>query len=117
MAKNDEERLNSFLNLLFGIDTGAILFFLVVKGDKLGEAQLPFRLAFYPFKTQVVILGFCACCVLLLQGANLFWHDKEWFQKLGKRSSLILLFASLVTIVWGALILDQNPDLLPNSEK
>lgn len=117
MAKNDEDRLNSFLNLLFGTDTGSMLFFLIVKGDKLGEAQLPFQLAFYPFKSQVVILAFCACCVLLLHGANLFWHDKAWFRKLGKWSALVLLFASLVAIVSGALSLVQNPDLLPNSRK
>src|SRR5271167_4983497 len=57
VAKNDEERLDSFLNLLFGIDLGAMLFFLIVRGAKLGEAQLPFQLAFFPFKSQVLMLA------------------------------------------------------------
>jgi hypothetical protein len=117
VAKNDEERLDSFLNLLFGIDSGAILFFLIVKGTKLGEAQLPFQLAFFPFKPQILMLASCALCILLLRGSNLFWHDKQSFPKLGKWLALILLVVSVIAIAWGGWTLIQNPDLLPDGKK
>ena len=77
-TEKDEGRLDSFLNLLFGIDSGAMVFFLwFVRGDVLGVAQLPFQLAFLPFKPHVLVLGICALCILLQRGLNLFWHDKS----------------------------------------
>ena len=116
-ANKDEERLDSFLNLLFGIDSGAILFFMIVRGDKLGAAQLPFQLAFFPFRSQILLLACFAFGILLLRGLNLFWHDKPCFRQLSKWSAFVCLFLSIATIVWGGCMFLQNPDLLPDGNK
>jgi len=117
-AKEDEERLDSFLNLLFGIDSGAAVFFLwFVRGDTLGEAHLPFQLAFLPFKPQVLMLASCAFWVLLLRGFNLLWHDRPCFRKLSKWSALAVLAGSILAIGWGGWALMQNPDYLSDGKK
>ena len=113
-AKNDEERVDSFLNLLFGIDSGAMVFFLIVRGDKLGEGLLPFQLAFYPFRTQIFILVGCACGVLALRGLNLFLHDKSCFRLVSKLLAVGLMLATIYAIWMAAVMLNQSPDLLPS---
>ena len=117
-AKKDEERLDSFLNLLFGIDSGAVVFFLwFVRGSTLGEAQLPFQLAFLPFKPQVLMLAICAFWILLLRGLNLFLHGKPCFRQFSKWSAFAVLVASIITIGWGGWTLVQNPDFLSDGKK
>jgi hypothetical protein len=94
-----------------------MLFFLIVKGDKLGEAHLPFQLAFFPFKSQVLMLALCLLYILLLRGLNLFRHEKPTILKFGKWSAMVLLCVSIIAIAWGGWILIQNPDLLPSGQR
>ena len=116
-AKKDEERLDSFLNLLFGIDSGAMVFFLVVKGDKLGAAQLPFQLAFFPFMLPVLILAVCVLCILVMRGLNLFFHNKSFFRQLSKWLAMLFLILSVIAMFLGGWTLLRNPDFLPDGSK
>lgn len=113
----EEERQDSFLNLLFGVDVGAMAFFMVVRGDKLGEAAFPFQLAFYPFKRQMLILALCALGILFLRGANLFWHHKPCFRKSRKLAALVYLLVTAAAIIWGGCVLHEHPEFLPDSGK
>jgi hypothetical protein len=115
--KRDEDRLDSFLRRLFLIDSGAAVFFLVVRGDILGVGRLPFQLAFYPFKTQVCILLCCAGGTLLLEGLKLFFHNRLAFQRLSIRIAFVLLVLTIVAIVWAGWIITQNPELLPDGKQ
>ena len=115
-AKRDEDRLDSFLNFLFGIDSGVAVFFLwFVRGSKLGDS-LPFQLAFLPFKLQALMLAACALWIILLRGLNLFWHDSPCFRRFSKWSALAVMVVSLIAIGWGGWALIQNPDLLTDGK-
>lgn len=116
-AKKDEERLDSFLNLLFGVDSGAMVFFMVVRGDKLGEGTFPFQLAFYPFENQIAMLAVCALGILLLRGVNLFCHHKPCFRKSSKLAALLLLVVTAAAIIWGGFMLHEHPEFLPDGNK
>ena len=114
----DEERLNSFLKLLFGMDSGALIFFLwFVRGDILGNAKLPFRLAFLPFKTQVLMLAGSELGIILLLGFNIFLSEKQCFRQVSKLLAFLIMIMSIIAIGWGGWSLIQNPDFLSEGRR
>jgi hypothetical protein len=116
--KDEEQRMDSFLNLLIGIDSGAMVFFLwFVRGDRLGVGHLPFQLAFMPFKYNVLTLAACAASILIIRGLNLYCHGKPRFQKNCKRAAWIILTATIIAVCDGGCTLIENPNFLSDSKK
>src|SRR6266404_7181498 len=101
--KYQRERVESFYRALFGVNVGAMLFFLVVKPGPALPATLPFGLGpFFPFECEVVALAILSAITLILRSINLLLELGKGLRWL-RYSGILLLIVSVGVIVWAGV--------------
>jgi hypothetical protein len=121
-SEESEDRVTSFLNLLLGIDSGAMIFLLISRFDP-GGIQLPASLPLdippphheLSFGWQVVALGICAATILILRAFSLWKYRK--YKRIARYFSVVILTVTLVTIGTAGCKVLKNPELLKEGEQ
>ena len=119
MDKKDEERLDSFFSLLFGIDSGAMVYLLITHYNS-GGIELPAKLPFtippphheLSFGLQVSVLAVCAAVILIIRTIGLWKHQSQRFQNISRRMAVALLAATLIATGTAGYKIVRNPGLL-----
>jgi hypothetical protein len=119
MDKKDEERLDSFFNLLFGIDSGAMVYLLITHYNP-GGIELPAKLPFtippphheLSFCLEVSLLAGCAVVILLIRTFGLWKHQSQRYQKFFRIIACVLLAVTLFATGKAGCKILRNPGLL-----
>jgi hypothetical protein len=112
-STKEEERLESFYKALFGIDSAAMVFFLIVKPGPTLPTTLPFTLGpFIPFKCEVIMLAALSTVTLIARATNLLTHSASRFLWL-RVFAWFLLVLSIAVIACGGIAILRNPGYLP----
>jgi hypothetical protein len=119
MDKTDEDRLDSFLSLLFGIDSGAMVYLLITHYNP-GGIELPTKLPFIippahnelSFGWQVSVLAVCAAVILIIRTIGLWKHQSQRYQKNVRNMAVLLLAATLIATGTAGYKIVKDPGLL-----
>lgn len=119
MDKKDGERLDSFFNLLFGIDSGAMVYLLITHYNP-GGIELPAKLPFaippahheLSFGLEVSALAVCAATILTIRVIGLWNHQSQRYQKNSRRMAVVLLATTLIATGTAGYKIVRNPRLL-----
>jgi len=119
MDKKDEERLDSFLNLLFGIDSGAMAYLLITHFNP-GGIELPTKLPFtippphheLSFCWEVSVLAGCAVVILIIRSIGLWKYQSQRYQNISRIIAVVLLAVTLIATGTAGYMIVRNPGLL-----
>lgn len=122
--KDADDRLTPFLNLILGIDSGAMVYLLITHYNP-GGFQLPAKLPFnlqpphheMSFGCQVLALAGCAAVILIVHAIGLWKHQSQRYQKNVRRTAVLLLAATLTIIGSAGYKIVKNPGLLKEAEQ
>lgn len=119
-----DERVTSFLKLLLGIDSGAMVYLLITHYNP-GGVQLPASLPLdippphheLSFGWQVSALAVCATTVLVIHAIGLWKHPSQRYQKNIRKIAVLLLTVTLTAIGTAGYKILKNPGLLKQGEQ
>ena len=123
--KDADERITSFLNLLLGIDSGAMIYLLITHYNPGGAVQLPAKLPFtfapphheLSFVCEVAVLALSALAILIIHAISLWKHQSQRYWNIVRRISVLVLAATVIAIGAAGCKIVKNPGLLKEGEQ
>lgn len=123
-SKDADDRIAAFLNLLLGIDSGAMVYLLITHYNP-GGVQLPVKLPFtippphheLSFGWQVSVLAVCAAAILIIHAIGLWKHQSQRYRLMTKWIAILVLVATLTAIGTAGYKIVKNPGLLKEGEQ
>ena len=122
--KESSERTSAFLNLLFGIDSGAMVYLLITQYNP-GGITLPATLPFtippphdeLSFGLQVSVLAICTGMILVIHAIGLWKHQSQIYWLCVRRIAVVILLCTLVAIGMAGCKIMKNPELLKHGDQ
>src|SRR5204862_5628463 len=118
-SKVTDDRITAFMNLLLGIDSGAMAYLLVITHHNPGGFRLPGTLPAtitpphheLTFGWQVLILALCAAAILIIHAIGLWKPQSQRYHQIIRVVALFVLAATLTATGTAGFKIVKNPGL------
>jgi hypothetical protein len=117
--KDPNDRITAFLNLLLGIDSGAMVYLLITHYNP-GGIMLPATLPFtippphyqLSFSWQISVLAICAAAILIIHVVGLWKYQSQRYWLVVRKIAAIILVLTLIDIGTAGYKIVKNSELL-----